>query len=154
MNELRQDDRLVLATTVACILAIARYWRRAVPLLPVIQCVDRQDLGSTPHRQFEPCDMQSIACEFDGPEVHMRVILQSNSSSLYFCRGDYWTPRFKEAFDFGVLETAIEFSRHENLTDVQAVIIQERADGGVEFMPYSIQRLMNLPHSGSQELRT
>jgi len=83
----------------------------------------------------------------------MRVILQNNSSSLYFCRGDQWTPRFKEALDFHALENAIEFSRRENLADVQAVIIQERAGGGVEFMPYSIQRLMNLPHSGSQELR-
>jgi hypothetical protein len=83
----------------------------------------------------------------------MRVILQNNSSSLYFGRGGQWTPGFKEAFDFRVLETAIEFSRRENLTDVQAVIIRERADGGVEFMPYSIQRLMNLSRSGSEELR-
>ena len=82
----------------------------------------------------------------------MRVILQNNSSSLYFCRGDQWTPRFKEAFDFHALETAIEFSRREHLTDVQAVLVQERASG-VEFMPYSIQRLVNLPHSGSEELR-
>ena len=85
----------------------------------------------------------------------MRVILQNNSSSLYFCTGGQWTPRFKDAFDFRALQTAVEFSRRENLTDVQAVIIQERA-GGVEFMPYSIQRLMNLmnlPHPGSQELR-
>ena len=83
----------------------------------------------------------------------MRVILQNNSSSLYFCRGDQWSPWFKEAFDFRDLQTAVEFSRRENLTDVQAVIIQERAGGGVEFMPYSIQRLINLPHSGPQELR-
>jgi len=83
----------------------------------------------------------------------MRVILQNNSSSLYFCGGGQWTPGFREAFDFRALETAVEFSRREHLTDVQAVIIQERANGGVEFMPYSIQRLMNLPHSGSQELR-
>jgi len=76
--------------------------------------------------------------------------LQDNSSSLYFCREGQWTPGFKEAFDFRALETAIEFSRHENLTDVQAVIIQERADGGVEFMPSSIQRLINLQNSASQ----
>jgi hypothetical protein len=30
------NDRLVLAATVACILAMARYWPRAVPFLPVI----------------------------------------------------------------------------------------------------------------------
>jgi len=83
----------------------------------------------------------------------MRVILQNNSSSLYFCTGGQWTPRFKEAFDFRALQTAVEFSRRENLTDVQAVLIEERAGGGVEFMPYSIQRLMNLLHSGSLELR-
>ncbi len=81
----------------------------------------------------------------------MRVILQNNSSSLYFCPGGQWTPRFKEAFDFRALETAIEFSRRENLTDVQAVVIQERT-GCVEFMPYSIQRLTNLPNSASQGL--
>jgi len=80
----------------------------------------------------------------------MRVILQNNSSSLYFCRGDQWTPRFKEALDFHALEIAIEFSRRENLTAVQVVIIQERAGSGVEFMPYSIQRLMNLQNSSSQ----
>jgi len=80
----------------------------------------------------------------------MRVILQNNSSSLYFCAGGQWTPGFTEAFDFRALETAIEFSRRENLTDVQAVIIQERAGGGVEFMPYSIQRLMNLQNSASK----
>jgi len=82
----------------------------------------------------------------------MRVILQNNSSSLYFCRGGQWTPGFKEALDFHALENAIEFSRREHLTDVQAVLVQERASG-VEFMPYSIQRLVNLPHSGSEELR-
>ena len=81
----------------------------------------------------------------------MRVILQDNSTSLYFCGGDQWTPRFKEAFDFRALETAIEFSRRQNLTDVQAVIIEDRA-GRVEFTPYSIQRLMNLPNSASQGL--
>ena len=79
----------------------------------------------------------------------MRVILQDNSSSLYFCRSNEWTPRFKEAFDFRDLQTAIEFSRRENLTDVQALIIQEGA-GHVEFMPYSIQRLINLQNSASQ----
>ncbi len=80
----------------------------------------------------------------------MRVILQNNSSSLYFCRGDQWTPRFKEALDFHALENAIEFSRRENLTDVQALIIEERG-GHVEFMPYSIQRLINLQNSASQD---
>src|SRR5712664_3327500 len=101
-------------------------------------------------------DPRLHASESNCGKVRMRVILQDNSSSLYFCRSNEWTPRFKEAFDFRDLQTAIEFSRRENLTDVQAVIIEERAGGGVEFMPYSIQRLMNLmnlPHSGSQELR-
>ena len=79
----------------------------------------------------------------------MRVILQDNSSSLYFCSVGQWTPRFKDAFDFRALETAIEFSRRENLTDVQALLIEERA-GHHEFMPYSIQRLMNLQNSASQ----
>src|SRR5437899_1596478 len=56
----------------------------------------------------------------------MRVVLQNNSSSLYFCRGDQWTPGFKGAFDFRALETAVEFSRRQNLIDVQAVIIEDR----------------------------
>ena len=79
----------------------------------------------------------------------MRVILQDNSSSLYFCRSNEWTPRFKEAFDFHDLQAAVEFSRRENLTDVQALIIEERG-GHVEFMPYSIQRLINLQNAASQ----
>jgi len=52
---------------------------------------------------------------------------------------DQWTPRFREALDFGDLQHAIEFSRQQNLNDVQAILIKERT-GGVEFMPYSLQR--------------
>ena len=72
----------------------------------------------------------------------MRVILQRSSSTLYFCRGDMWTPHFKQAHDFGTLEKAVEFTVHQHLEDVQAVLIKERTTGGVDFMPYSIQRLL------------
>lgn len=57
-----------------------------------------------------------------------RVLLQNNVSAYYFCRGDYWTPRFKDARDFGSIEHAEEFSRSQNLMDVQIVVIEDRSD--------------------------
>ena len=71
----------------------------------------------------------------------MRIVLQSNSTSLYFCDYDQWTPRFKQAHDFGSLGNLIEFSRKEKITDVQVVIILEKAEG-IEFLPFPIDRLL------------
>src|ERR1051326_1206923 len=43
----------------------------------------------------------------------MRVVLQSNSTSLYLGNGKQWTPDFKDAHDFRSLANLIEFSRKE-----------------------------------------
>src|SRR6266436_3468796 len=55
----------------------------------------------------------------------MRLVLQSNSTSLYYCWGDQWTPRFKEAHDFGSFNNVVEFLRESKLEGVELVLIHE-----------------------------
>jgi len=71
----------------------------------------------------------------------MRVVLQNNSTSLYLGNGNQWTPGFKDARDFRSLDNLTEFSRKENLEDVQVVIIVEKSQG-IQFFPFPIQRLL------------
>ena len=73
--------------------------------------------------------------------LRMRLVLQNNSTSLYFCMGNQWTPSFKEAYNFGSLNNAAEFLRHHTVEDVQLVLIDQHS-GGIEFMPYPLQRLL------------
>ena len=85
----------------------------------------------------------------------MRLVLQSNSTSLYYCWGDQWTPRFKEAHNFGSFENVIEFLRKSKLQEVEVVLIHESI-GRINFVPYPLQRLFDgeaySPHSrGSSE---
>jgi hypothetical protein len=69
----------------------------------------------------------------------MRIVLQNNVTSLYFCqRHDPWTPRFREAQDFGRIQAAIEFAQQEQILDVQVVVVLEK-EGGLEFVPVQIQ---------------
>ena len=72
----------------------------------------------------------------------MRLLVQSNSTSLYFCRGNQWTPLFKEAYDFGSLANLKEFSKQSDTVDLQAVIVLERS-GTIDFMPFPLQRLLD-----------
>lgn len=78
----------------------------------------------------------------------MRVVLQNNSTSLYFGFGHQWTPRFKDAQDFGSLENVLEFYSKEEMTDVQVVIILERSQG-VQFCPFPPERLLHARSQGS-----
>lgn len=71
----------------------------------------------------------------------MRVVLQNNSSSLYFGDGNQWTPGFRDAHNFQSLDKLVEFSRKEKLEDVQVVVILERSQG-IQFFPFPIQRLI------------
>ena len=71
----------------------------------------------------------------------MRLVLQSNSTSLYYCWGDRWTPRFKEAHNFCSFENVIEFLRTSKLEEVELLLIDEGI-GQINFMPYPLQRLM------------
>jgi hypothetical protein len=71
----------------------------------------------------------------------MRVVLQSNLTSLYLGHAGQWTPRFKDARNFGSLGELVEFCRKEDLTDVQVVIIMESGQG-IQFMPFPVQRLL------------
>ena len=87
----------------------------------------------------------------------MRLVLQSNSTSLYYCWGDQWTPRFKEAQDFGSFNNVVEFLRESKLEGVELVLIHESI-GRINFVPYPLQRLFDgeaySPHSsGSAESR-
>ncbi len=86
----------------------------------------------------------------------MRLVLQSNSTSLYYCWGDQWTPRFKEAHNFGSFENVVEFLRESKLQEVELVLIHESI-GRINFVPYPLQRLMGAGRcsqrpSGSAEL--
>ena len=75
--------------------------------------------------------------------MNMRVVLQNISSSMYLGKGwGTWTPSFKDAQDFGGLQTAIEFARHHELFDAQIVIVMER-ETGVHFIPYQIQAMVH-----------
>ncbi len=71
----------------------------------------------------------------------MRVVLQNTASSLYVSKLG-WASSFKEAQDFKRLDEAVEYSRHNRLCDVQVVIAIERKPGGVEFIPFQIQTLI------------
>jgi hypothetical protein len=72
----------------------------------------------------------------------MMIVLQNNVTSLYFCqRHDPWTPRFREAHDFGRIQGAIEFAQQEQISDVQVVVVIEK-EGGLEFVPVQIQALV------------
>ena len=87
----------------------------------------------------------------------MRLVLQSNSTSLYYCWGDQWTPRFKEAHNFGSFNSVIEFLRDNKMQDVELVLIYESI-GRINFVPYPLQRLLDgeaySPHpSGGAESR-
>ena len=87
----------------------------------------------------------------------MRFVLQSNSTSLYYCWGDQWTPRFKEAHNFGSFENVVEFLRESKLQEVELVLIHESI-GRINFVPYPVQRLLHAepgspPGSGRVELR-
>ena len=72
----------------------------------------------------------------------MRLVLQSNSTSLYYCWGDQWTPRFKEARNFGSFNDVAEMLRTSKLEGVELVLIDESI-GRISFMPYPVQRLMD-----------
>ena len=72
----------------------------------------------------------------------MRLVLQSNSTSLYYCWGDQWTPRFKEARNFGSFNDVAEMLRTSKLEGVELVLIDESI-GRISFMPYPVQRLMH-----------
>ena len=72
----------------------------------------------------------------------MRLVLQSNSTSLYYCWGDQWTPRFKEAHNFGSFNNVVEFLRESKLQDVELVLIHESI-GRINFVPYPLQRLLD-----------
>ena len=68
----------------------------------------------------------------------MRVVLQNNSSSLYFCYGaGNWTPSFREAYNFGQAHKAIEYAHLEGWSDVQVVVVMEE-DAHLEFIPFQI----------------
>ena len=71
----------------------------------------------------------------------MRVVLQNTASSLYVSKIG-WASSYKEACNFERLDEAIEYSRHNHLSDVQVVIAIERKQGGVEFIPFQIQALI------------
>jgi hypothetical protein len=70
----------------------------------------------------------------------MRVVLQNNSTSLYFGDGNQWTTGFRDARDFRSLNNLMEFARKEKLEDVQVVVILERSRG-IQFFPFPIQRI-------------
>ena len=86
----------------------------------------------------------------------MRLVLQSNSTSLYYCWGDQWTPRFKEAHNFGSFENVVEFLRESKLQEVELVLIHESI-GRINFVPYPLQRLLDgeaySQHSSGSEPR-
>ncbi len=71
----------------------------------------------------------------------MRLVLQSNSTSLYYCWGDQWTPRFKEAHNFCSFDDVIEFLRTSKLEGVELLLIHESI-GQINFVPYPLQRLI------------
>ena len=81
----------------------------------------------------------------------MRLVLQSNSTSLYYCWGDQWTPRFKEAHNFGSFENVIEFLRESKLQDVELVLIHESI-GRINFVPYPLQRLLHAEPCSSRSM--
>jgi hypothetical protein len=69
----------------------------------------------------------------------MRIVLQNNVTSLYFCHGhDTWTPRFREAHDFCRIDAAIEFAQQEQMSEVQVVMVIDK-EGALEFVPVQIQ---------------
>ena len=70
----------------------------------------------------------------------MRVLLQNTDSSLYLSKMG-WVSSFKEALDFHKLQEAVDYSRKHNLSDVQVIIVMERAEGGVQFVPVQIHAL-------------
>ena len=73
----------------------------------------------------------------------MRIVLQNNASSLYFRMGaETWTPSYKEAHDFGRVQSAVECAQKEKLTEVQIVIIVQ-STAGLEFTPVQIQPLVH-----------
>ena len=72
----------------------------------------------------------------------MRLVLQSNSTSLYYCWGDQWTPCFKEAHNFGSFNNVVEFLRDSKLQEVELVLIHESI-GRINFVPYPLQRLLH-----------
>jgi len=74
----------------------------------------------------------------------MRLVLQSTTTSLYLCKDYQWTPRFKEAHDFGSVQKVIEFFRGSQPTDLQLIIILER-NGRIHFVPFPLERLLNSP---------
>ncbi len=68
----------------------------------------------------------------------MRIVLQSNASSLYLGNGrDFWTSRFREARTFGTVQDAMDFSQQQQLSDMQVVAILDHA-GRLEFIPFQI----------------
>ena len=70
----------------------------------------------------------------------MRVLLQNTDSALYLSKVG-WVSSFKEALDFQKLHEAVEYSRKHNLSDVQVIIVMERKEGGVQFIPVQIHAL-------------
>src|SRR5713226_1036015 len=87
--------------------------------------------------------LTDLAGDYRVVTMNMRVVLQNISSSMYLGKGwGTWTPSFKDAQDFGGLQTAIEFARHHELFDAQIVIVMER-ETGVHFIPYQIQAMVH-----------
>jgi hypothetical protein len=71
----------------------------------------------------------------------MRIVLQNVESSLYLSKLG-WTASFKEAQDFGRIQQAIEYSREHELLDVQVIIVMEPERGGLQFIPFQIQTII------------
>ena len=72
----------------------------------------------------------------------MRLVLQSKATSLYYCWGDQWTPRFKEAHSFRSFSDVVEFLKSTKMDGIELVLIDESV-GHINFMPYPLQRLMD-----------
>jgi hypothetical protein len=71
-----------------------------------------------------------------------KVLLQNMVTSLYFCQGqEAWTPRYRQAYNFGIIQAALETAQQENLSDVQVVLVINR-EGSLEFLPLQIQALI------------
>jgi hypothetical protein len=71
----------------------------------------------------------------------MRIVLQDVESSLYFSKLG-WTSSFKEARDFGRIQQAIEYSCEHDLFNVQVIIVMQPEQGGLQFIPFQIQSIV------------
>src|SRR5207245_5566330 len=104
------------------------FLRDSLPLAPLSGMREGICLGSMPHRlnqlELKRCRPLSSPVSHNRKSL-MRLVLQSNSTSLYYCWGDQWTPRFKEAHNFGSFNNVVEFLRDSKLQEVELVLIHE-----------------------------